>query len=128
MNWKRFGRRRPLTRWRYYSGICPEGLRKTTKNQDRRCHGRDSNRTPLKYESTALPLCLPTGCDCSDSSVLHAVQTASGAHPVSYTMGNRGLLKWPRREADRSLPSRTEVKNVWSFPSTPVYIFMEWCL
>jgi hypothetical protein len=32
------------------------------------------------------------------------------------------------READRSPPSSTEVKNAWSYNSTPIYIFMAWCL
>ena len=28
-------------------------------------------------------------------------------------------VKWPRCEADRSQPSRTEVMNAWSYTSTP---------
>jgi hypothetical protein len=37
-------------------------------------------------------------------------------------------VKWPGREADHSPPSSAEVKNEWSYASTPQYIFMEWCL
>jgi hypothetical protein len=38
--------------------VCLERLRKTTNNisQDSRGPGRDSNRTPPKYEARALPL------------------------------------------------------------------------
>jgi hypothetical protein len=31
-------------------------------------------------------------------------------------------------EADYSLPSNAEVKNPWSYTSTPKYVCMEWCL
>jgi hypothetical protein len=30
-------------------------------------------------------------------------------------------------EADHSLPSIAEVKNVWSYTSSPQYAFMAWC-
>jgi hypothetical protein len=43
------------------------------------------------------------------------VQTGSGAHPASYTMGTRGSFPggkaWPKRDADHSPPSSAEVKN-----------------
>jgi hypothetical protein len=45
-------------------------------------------------------------------------------------MGNRALslgVKWPGRETDRSSPSSAEVKNSWSYTSTPQYIFMVLC-
>jgi hypothetical protein len=32
------------------------------------------------------------------------------------------------READHSTPSSAEVKNEWSYTSTPKYVFMAWCL
>jgi hypothetical protein len=32
------------------------------------------------------------------------------------------------READRSPPSSAEVKNAWSYTSTPQYVFMAWSL
>jgi len=31
------------------------------------------------------------------------------------------------READHSTPSSAEVKNMWSYISTPQYSFMAWC-
>jgi hypothetical protein len=31
-------------------------------------------------------------------------------------------------EADHSPPSSAQVKNAWSYTSTPQYIFMAWCL
>jgi hypothetical protein len=43
------------------------------------------------------------------------VQTSSGAHPASCTMGNGGpfpeVKAWLRHDADHSPPSSTEVKN-----------------
>jgi hypothetical protein len=64
-------------------------------------------------------------------SLHHNVQNGSGAHPSSYPMGNRGSfrgVKRPGREADHSPPSSAEVKNAWSYTSTPQYAFMAWCL
>jgi hypothetical protein len=37
-------------------------------------------------------------------------------------------VKRPGREADHSPPSNTEVKNAWSYTSSPPYVFMAWCL
>jgi hypothetical protein len=67
------------------------------------------------------------------SSLPYHVQTGSGAHPASYTMGTTypgggGGLKWPMREPDLSPPSSVEVKNAWSYTSTPSRVFMAWCL
>jgi hypothetical protein len=45
--------------------------------------------------------------------------------------GGRALslgVERPGREADHSFPSRAEVKNEWSYTSTPQYVFMAWCL
>jgi hypothetical protein len=47
------------------------------------------------------------------------------SNPVSKALFSG--VKRPEREADRSLPTSTEVKNVWIYPSTPPY-FMTWCL
>jgi hypothetical protein len=38
------------------------------------------------------------------------------------------VVKLPGREADHSPLSSAEVKNEWSYTSTPQYVFMEWCL
>jgi hypothetical protein len=35
-------------------------------------------------------------------------------------------VKWPGREADRSPPSSAEVKNAWSYTSTPPYVLKVW--
>jgi hypothetical protein len=46
-------------------------------------------------------------------------------------MGTRALsvgIKRPGREADYSPPSSAEVKNEWSYTSTPQYVFVAWCL
>jgi hypothetical protein len=37
-------------------------------------------------------------------------------------------VKRPRREADHSPATSAEVKNAWSYTSTPQYVFMAWCL
>jgi hypothetical protein len=36
-------------------------------------------------------------------------------------------VKRPEREVDHSPPSSAEVKNTWSYTSTPQYAFMAWC-
>jgi hypothetical protein len=56
-------------------------------------------------------------------SLLHRVQTGSGAYPSSYPMGTRvsfSGVKRPEREIDHSPPSSAEVKNAWSYTSTPI--------
>jgi hypothetical protein len=55
-------------------------------------------------------------------SLHHRVQNGSGTHPASYPMGTRGSfpgVKRPGREADHSPPCSAEVKNAWSYTSTP---------
>jgi hypothetical protein len=40
--------------------------------------------------------------------------------PIQWVPGALSLgVKWPGREADHSFPSRAEVKNAWSYTSTP---------
>jgi hypothetical protein len=52
MNWKGFEWKRSWPNLRYYSGICLQGLSKTTKNlsQDSCSPGRDLNPGPPEYE------------------------------------------------------------------------------
>jgi hypothetical protein len=48
--------------------------------------------------------------------------------PVHWVQGTLSLRpKWPGREAKHSPPSSAEVKNAWSYTSTPHYAFMAWC-
>jgi len=57
----------------------------------------------------------------------HCVQTGSRACSASYPVGNRGSclgVKLPRREANHSPPCGVEVKNAWSYISTPPCAFM----
>jgi hypothetical protein len=66
-----------------------------------------------------------------DFSLCHYVQTGSEAHPASCPVATGGSfpsLRRPEREADHSPLYRAEVKNVWSYTSTPTYDFMAWCL
>jgi hypothetical protein len=47
---------------------------------------------------------------------------------IQYVSGVLSLgLKRPGRETDHSAPSSTEVKNAWSYTSTPQYVFLAWC-
>jgi hypothetical protein len=49
--------------------------------------------------------------------------------PIQWVPGALSLgVKWPGREAGHSPPSSAEVKNAWSYTSTPQYAFMTWCL
>jgi hypothetical protein len=57
----------------------------------------------------------------------HRIQTGSGVHPASCTMGTGGSFTGGKA-ADYSPPSIAEVKNAQSYICTPSYIFMEWCL
>jgi hypothetical protein len=57
-------------------------------------------------------------------SLLHNVQTDSGAHPASYPMGIGGSfpgggVKQQGREADHSPPSIAEVKKGVAIPTLP---------
>jgi hypothetical protein len=59
-------------------------------------------------------------------SLHHRVQNGSGAQwlPGALSLG----INVPGREADHSPPSSAEVKNEWSYTSTPQHSFMTWCL
>jgi hypothetical protein len=49
--------------------------------------------------------------------------------PIKWVPGTLSLgVKRPGHEADHSPPSSAEVKNAWSYTSTPQYVFMAWCL
>jgi hypothetical protein len=50
--------------------------------------------------------------------------------PIQWVLGALSLgVKRPGSEADYSPPSSAEVKNAWSYTSTPPkYVFMAWCL
>jgi hypothetical protein len=48
--------------------------------------------------------------------------------PIQWVPGALSLeVKRPGREADHSPPTSAEVKNAWSYTSTPKYAFMAWC-
>jgi hypothetical protein len=55
----------------------------------------------------------PTEAEDFSSSL--CIQTGSGAHPASCTVGTGGLFPggkaWPGRDVDHSPPSSAEVKN-----------------
>jgi hypothetical protein len=61
------------------------------------------------------------------NSLLYIVQTGSGVHPTSYPMDTGGSypeVKRQGREADHSPPTSAEVKELWIYTSTPIYVFM----
>jgi hypothetical protein len=55
-------------------------------------------------------------------SLLLNVQTVSGAHPASYSMGTEFFLEinQPEPESDDSTPSSAEVKNEWRSICAPL--------
>jgi hypothetical protein len=57
------------------------------------------------------------------SSLLHVIQTGSGAHTASYPMSNGSTAPSPGREADHSPQTSGEVKNTRIYTSTPPYTF-----
>jgi len=71
-------------------------------------------------------------CNCGNfSSFRHCVQTGSVAHAASHPVGTGGSflgVKRSGREADHQPRSRAEVKNEWSYTSTPKNVLMQWCL
>jgi hypothetical protein len=77
------------------------------------------------------------------SSSLSQIPRAMGFFSlVPNSQGNRGFLSCPkfpgqwgsfpggkavgRREVNHSPPSRAQVKDGWSYTSTPPYVFMQW--
>jgi hypothetical protein len=64
-------------------------------------------------------------------SVLHKVQTSSGVHPTSYTMGIGGPFAESKAAGAWSWPLTSiqyRDQEQWSYISTPLYVFMVWCL
>jgi hypothetical protein len=60
-------------------------------------------------------------------SILHIVKTDSGVRPTTYKMGTGGSfsrVKRQGRETDHSPPTSAEVKKMWNYTSTPLYVFM----
>jgi hypothetical protein len=54
-----------------------------------------------------------------DFSLLHSVQTESGVHPASYSMGTRGSFLGGKAAAGHSPPSSAEVKKGRAIPPLP---------
>jgi hypothetical protein len=93
----------------------------------------NSDRTPVTFHIKlgTLDLIKHPSIHFCFCSVHHRFHHGSGAHSASYPMGTRGSfpgVKWPRREADHSSPPSAEVKNAWSYISTPQYAFITCCL
>jgi hypothetical protein len=58
-----------------------------------------------------------------DFSLLQSVQTGSRAHPASYSMGNGGSFPAGKgaKVWSRSLSSRADIKDAWSYTSTRLH-------
>jgi hypothetical protein len=89
--------------------------------------------------NSTCSLGIVTGCEFEDGgvgvrvtvgqefSLLHVVQTGSGVHPTSYTMGTGALssgVKRSGREDDQSSPTIAEVRKKWIYTATSPYAFM----
>jgi hypothetical protein len=64
----------------------------------------------------------------SEFSLLHVVQTVSGAHHISFSMGTGDSFPEVNRrgrEADHSPPTSFEVIKTWTYTSTPPYAFIQ---
>jgi hypothetical protein len=83
-----------------------------------------------KSRDSSVGIALGYGLDCrgcrvrfpaevGNFSLHHRVQNGSGAHPASYPMGTMGSFSGGR-EAEYLPPSSAEVKNAWSYTSTPL--------
>jgi hypothetical protein len=60
-------------------------------------------------------------------SVFQNVHAGSEVHPLSYSMGTETSFSGRNRpwlETDHPAPPHAEVKNEWSYTSTPVYAFV----
>jgi hypothetical protein len=58
----------------------------------------------------------------------HSFQIGSRSHPTSYPMGAGVSFPRDKAELDRSPPTSAEVKNAWSYTSTPPLVFKAWWL
>jgi hypothetical protein len=66
-----------------------------------------------------------------DFSLHHNNQAVFFTHPASYPMVTGALFSGVKQlgcEANHSPPSSANVKNLWSYTSTPPYVCIEWCL
>jgi hypothetical protein len=68
---------------------------------------RDRDSSVGRVTGWTVGMRFPAGA--RNCSLLHSVETDSGAHPAAYPMGTR--VSFPGREADHSPPFSAEVKN-----------------
>lgn len=97
-----------------------------------------SSNTISRYSSVSVVTGLLPGftgdqclvlCRSRDFSLLNWVQTDFGAHLAACPMGTAVCFPGIKRpgEADYSPPVRVEVKYLWSYTSSPPYLFMVRC-
>jgi hypothetical protein len=76
-----------------------------------------TNKIVPSSDSQKFWVQFPAGA--KDYSLLHSVQTGTGAHPQWVSEVIFWGVERPEREADRSLPSNSDVKNGETVPSPP---------
>jgi hypothetical protein len=87
-------------------------------------HSAVSIATAYGLDDRAVGVRVPVG---SEFSLLHVVQSGSGAHRTSYAMGTGGFFpggKAEEGEADHSPAASAKVKKMRIYTSTPPYAFM----
>jgi hypothetical protein len=110
------------TLWASYRMLlkCVERIIRSTYKVISNCYGLDDQGSRVRF---------PAGA--GNFSLHYLSRTALGPTlpPIQWVPGALFLgVKRPGREADYSPPSSAEVKNAWSYTSTPQYVFMAWCL
>jgi hypothetical protein len=82
---------------------------------------------PVQYLTTDMANGLRSQADVKNLSCNLFIQTGSGAHPASCTIGTGGPFPggkaWPGRDADRLTPSSAEVVNEEVYILSP-YVYM----
>jgi hypothetical protein len=93
--------------------------------------------TKYSQISAGIVTTLEAGClknhqlqaETRDFSLLQGIHTSCMSHWASYPLDNGGSFpegKVAGCETNQSLPSSIGVKNAWSYPTIPPYIFMVW--
>jgi hypothetical protein len=105
-------------------GKCPLGRQRRLKNNIKLdLTEREEAEIPQSVLDWTAGVRFPTGA--RYFSLLRSVQTGSGTHSASYPIGTGGSflgVKPPRREADHTTPSSTEVKNGGIYLHSPIYL------
>jgi hypothetical protein len=124
--WKRISR---LHGWHYWS-VCGNS-RKPQNSSDSIRRWWDWNQWPNEYEAGMLTTTQRAPELISSSSVLLSACYESQRRSNHLLLGLASFILLPfpgvkrqRREANDSPPTSAEVKKMWIYTSTPLYVFM----